>query len=39
MILLELARELSHFCKMARRSEVVGPRWFKYKHNFYERNY
>ena len=27
IILLEVVRELSHFCKMARRSKVVGPRW------------
>jgi len=26
IILLEVARELSRFCKMARRSKVVGPR-------------
>jgi len=24
---LEVARELPHFCKMARRSKVVGLRW------------
>ena len=28
IILLEVARELSRFCKMARRSNVVGPRCF-----------
>jgi len=26
IILLEVARELSHFCKMACRAKVVGPR-------------
>jgi len=26
IILLEVARELSHFCKIVRRSKVVGPR-------------
>jgi len=28
IILLEVARKLSRFCKMARRSKVVGPRCF-----------
>jgi len=27
IILLEVGRELSSFCKMAHRSKVVGPRW------------
>jgi len=27
IILLEVARELSRFCKMVRRSKVVGQRW------------
>jgi len=27
IILLEVARELSRFCKMAHRTKVVGPRW------------
>jgi len=26
---LEVARKLSRFCKMARRSKVVGPRWHR----------
>jgi len=26
IILLEVAREFSRFCKMARRSKLVGPR-------------
>jgi len=29
IILLEVARELSHFCEMAWSSKVVGPRWIK----------
>jgi len=29
IILLEVACNLSRFCKMARRSKVVGPGWFK----------
>ena len=29
IILLETARKLSRFCKMARRWKVVGPRWIK----------
>jgi len=29
IILLEMAHELSRFCRMARRSEVVAPRWCK----------
>jgi len=29
IISLEVALELSRFCKMALRSKVVGPRWFR----------
>ena len=28
VILLEVARELSGLCKIARRSKLVGPRWY-----------
>ena len=31
IVLLEVACKLSHFCKMARRSKVVGPRWHEKK--------
>jgi len=27
-----VARELSRFCKMARRPKVVGPHWHKSQH-------
>jgi len=29
IILLEVTRKLSCFCKMARRWKVIGPRWIK----------